>query len=420
MNRLTFQDSFWRDDSGLVNDDGDFPDPVQDLLDVAVQAYLADRATPRGPVGTPGWSRQLPLVLSVRQPDVWNQPVVVSCLTEVLNWLTGDSWELSVSHRRGQRQPRQSRLAIDPVVDDVALFSGGLDATAGVALRMAENRSILAVGIATNLTMRGYQRRTYRLLSRAPIGSVRYVQVPLESRRGTRHDEPTRRTRGLIFLAVGIAAAIAAGRTEVLMLENGIGAINLPYTDAQWGAMTSRSAHPLTLELVQRLARLTLDIEVRITNPHIAQTKGEMCEALPEWSREAVASSESCDNAAAGRGVLDRRCGECTSCLLRRVSLHAAGRSDWDARPYRASIRGPRDDRDRTVEMLWQAATLDRALRQSSRLLDHIPELGPVPSGVCSQSTLQHLYRTYVEEWRNYPDPRVDRFLGQLPSGVAP
>lgn len=412
MAELAFHDRFWRDDSGLVSDDGDFPVPIQDLLDVAVQAYMKDREERRGPAGDPEWSRSLELEIAVRRPVVWGRPDVRQCLEDLLAWMTGDAWNVRVSRSTAKPRPQQSKLPLDPLVDDVALFSGGLDATAGVALRMASGRSVLAVGVATNTAMRGYQRRTYEALSEARVGRIRYVQVPLESRTRSRHDESSRRTRGFVFLAVGIAAAIAAGRDELLMLENGIGAINLPYTASQWGAMTSRSAHPKTLLLLERLVGLTIDRPVTIRNPHLMHTKGQMCARLPVWARSAVGSSESCDNAAAGRGALDRRCGECTSCILRRLSLSAARRSEWDGRPYRSVLRGNTEDRDRTPEMLWQAALIANATRRPGGLEEEYPQLRELPNFDAQKSEVLSLYRTYLSEWREYPDARVEMFLG--------
>ncbi|WP_261558203.1 7-cyano-7-deazaguanine synthase [Frankia tisae] len=408
-----------RDDNELADDDGYISPVVSDLLDIATDAFLKDREQRRGRVGEPSWHRSLTLMLRVRCLDLWTSVAVRDALIALLEWLTGDDWHLTFDGTRPDNvhHDGQIRLPLDDHVDDVVLFSGGLDATAGIAHLLASGRYVMAIGVVTNTAMIGYQRKVVRALRRDGAGRVDYRPISLASLRTTDQDESTRRTRGLVFLAAGVAAAVAAGHDRLLMLENGIGAINLPYTAAQWGAMTSRAAHPRTLVLMGELLKLVLERPVEVANPHIGQTKGQMVQALPEWAGDSCASSESCDNAAAGRGRLERRCGECTSCLLRRVSFAAADRSHWDLRPYRADVHGPRPNRDRSVEMLWQVAALDRALRDPDpgELSRWFPALRHVPVDILDPPAQRRLLATYVEEWRRYPDPRVSSFLDSEP-----
>lgn len=202
----------------------------------------------------------------------------------------------------------------------------------------------------------------------------------------------------------------------MLVFENGVGALNLPFTAAQSGAMTSRAVHPLTLRLMSELVEQLLGRPFDIVNPYLSATKGEMVAALPLAARRACAASESCDNAAAGRGALQKRCGFCTSCLLRRVSFQAAGRAGWDDRPYLADRAGT-SPRDCLPEMLWQAATLDRALRSSDpdELRRRVPSLRYVPEDSLDDSAQRRLLGAYVDEWRRYPDPAVRRYLDPVP-----
>lgn len=221
-----------------------------------------------------------------------------------------------------------------------------------------------------------------------------------------------------MFLGVGVAAALQRGTRRLLVAENGIGALNLPFTGAQSGVMTSRAVHPKTLRLMAGLVSEITGTEFAIENPFLTFTKGQMVRALPPEAREACGHSQSCDNAAAGRGPLEKRCGHCTSCLLRRVSFHAAGRADWDELPYLIDSER-REPRWRLPEVLWQAATFDAVLRSTdgNALLRQFPDLRHVLESEIPRDALRELLTTYVDEWRSFPDPTVSRFLPQLDRG---
>jgi hypothetical protein len=195
-----------------------------------------------------------------------------------------------------------------------------------------------------------------------------------------------------------------------------VGALNLPFTSAQSGAMTSRSVHPLTLNLMSELVELVSGGPFAIENPFVSMTKGEMVALLPPAAELACARSESCDNAAAGRGALERRCGHCTSCLLRRLSFQAGGRANWDMGKYLSDTK-IRPQRWRLPEMLWQAATLDRALRSPNpdELRRSFPSLHSVPLNQLDAAEQRRLLVTYVNEWRRYPDRTVCRYLDPEP-----
>ena len=409
-----FDDAFVRNDEALRDEDGEIDDISLDLLDLSTAAYLADRKSPRGAPGTDGWRRALSFELPARRPEIWQRPAVRLALLDLLHWLSEDDWSFTVARRGNAYTHFQLALPLDGADREVALFSGGLDSTAGAALLLAENAPVLGVSVWTNQTMRRYQRLTAQALNSVRGWSLETCSLQL-SKVGVRsHEERTRRTRGLVFLAAGWSAAIAARRSRLLVLENGVGAVNLPCTAAQSGCMTSRSVHPRTLQLAERVFSLVRDEPFAIINPHVAETKAHMLARLPASARLACSTSESCDFAAAGRGTLQRRCGRCSSCLLRRMSLHASGRSDWDERPYLADVqRNNRIDSDLS-EMLWQAGLLETALREPDQyraLVQEFPQLADVPGEVICPSDVVAMYSAYLSEWRSYPHYLIRSFL---------
>lgn len=403
-----------RSDNDLLDLKGGVNPLVSDLLAFCEQAFLADRNVPREGPDSPGWHRALTIEVAVERPSVWSSTPVLDQATELLAWLTDDEWRITFVKGTREVKEAQGQLDLDPVERTVMLFSGGLDATAGAALMLPE--PLLAVGVVTNNVMGGYQCRAQRALTQ--LGNIRYSRVPFSVVAGGDDNEPTRRTRGLVFLGVGVAAALQRGSRRLVVAENGIGALNLPFTGAQSGVMTSRAVNPRTLRLMAALVSEITGTEFAIENPFLGSTKGQMVRALPAEAREACGNSQSCDNAAAGRGALQKRCGHCTSCLLRRVSFHAAGRSDWDEQPYLIDSKR-RDERWRLPEVLWQAATFDDVLRSTddNALLRQYPDLRHILHTDLPHNALRQLLATYVEEWRTYPDPIVPRFLPPLDQG---
>lgn len=407
-----------RDDSGLIDTSGAINPVASDLLGLAECAFLADREEQRG--SSPDdqrWHRKLNLKVPVRDVALWSTVDVHDAVLRLLTWLTDDTWTVVFVDVDSEAPPRQLAFDLDDTAREVALFSGGLDAAAGVALHLPST-PLEAVGVVTNPVMRGYQQRVAAALQRTKLGPFKYTPVPFSVLAGARDDEPTRRTRGLVFLSCGVAAALQRCRERLLVFENGIGALNLPFTASQSGAMMSRAVHPLTLRLMSDLVSALLGRTFAVVNPCLPITKGELVSALPEVARDACAASESCDNAASGRGKLQRRCGYCTSCLLRRLSFDAARRSDWDPRPYLADS-AENLKRDRLPEVFWQVATLDRTLRaaRSDELAKRFPELGYVPLDVLDATSQRRLLAAYVDEWRRYPHPAVRRYVGTDPLG---
>lgn len=402
----------------VLNDEGVLNPITHDLLALAQQAFLADREVPRG-MGSdsPHWHRHLNITVPVSDPDRWAQDDLTNAVTELLNWLSDDTWDVQWKRMDGLRlRSGQAQLLREGRPRSVILFSGGLDAVAGVA-HFLPKHDLEAVAVFSNRVMQGYQRRTISAIRQARLGrDLEFQQIDFSIQGGRRDSEPSRRTRGLVFLCLGAAMALRRGRNQLIMAENGVGAINLPLTKAQSGAMTSRSAHPRTVDLFERMVSLATQEAFVVQTPFLTLTKAQVIDLLPANARAAVRSSESCDLAAAGRGSLQRRCGYCSSCLLRRMAFEASGRATWDHPRYLADTH-PNQVRSQRPEMLWQAAALDRALRDPSaeRLLQDFPELGDIPEERLDRAAQVRLLAAYVDDWRKQPDAMIRRYLPVLP-----
>lgn len=311
-------------------------DVCKDLVEVASAVLLADRRVlrPRRTLGP----RHIRLPLHVRHARVWE--AAAPHMSEALGVLGGDRFEFEFRERpggagcfpgtaAGQMSFCFPRLDTEghPLAERVALFSGGLDSAAAAAHFASRGDSVAYVTHYVN----GIER-VERLLGRI-YGA--YAAGGLERRHAQFHIKPvgeivpllrenSRRSRSFLFVSLALATAHAVGAREVCVCENGVLALNLPFTPAM---IPTRHAHGQFLKAMERFGRALFGEQIRVTNPFELTTKGEMIRVFSGHEELALASV-SCWNQqwSGGRGNYGRgHCGYCVPCLVRRVSLHAAG-----------------------------------------------------------------------------------------------
>jgi hypothetical protein len=379
-----------------------FPSIAADLIEIAARIYAIDRLVerPTDPALRSGssWGRDLRVEMPVRSPRLWNNHV--DRLTELLAWLTDDSWSLEfsrLSEGAGPLDESQGYLfEMVPRGSIPVLFSGGLDSAAGLAVGLADS-DVVAISVDTNNWMQHVQQRVLKELRALYPREC----VPLRYRVsvGASGVESSQRSRGLLFLAVGIATSWALRQNRLRVFENGIGAINLPYLRSQFGSQATRSMHPRTLWLAEQLAAAVGSRPFRIETPTLAATKAQVVSAAPISADSALALTVSCDTGFAARVRQHAPCGICTSCLLRRQALHAAGKANLDAA---ASYRASAPERSVAFQaMMWQVARLRTCLAQPDpwiAMVSEFPEL--LDTAPLAPTDVVSLYRSYVREWQ--------------------
>jgi 7-cyano-7-deazaguanine synthase in queuosine biosynthesis len=399
---------------------------VSDLLDIAGELYKHDRLVKRpgrrGAAFGPAQQRQLRVQVPVREREFWTDSHVSQKLHDALRWLTRDSWEFDfVPYDRAPRQAEQvMRLWSTPLSEggQVALFSGGLDALIGAAVLSERYPSVALVAVGTNPRQTKVQRELLR-----KVGALSDAVVPvhvLANLRGASrlNQERSQRTRAFLNLSIAAAAAQAGDASAINLCENVIGAMNLPYSPRQIGIDMSRAAHPLTLQKMSELISAVLDRRIPVVNPLFNMTKAQGCRELPTEWLQLIPTTVSCDI-----GFTDRRqggllCGRCSSCVLRRQSLWAAGLSDLDAQDqYRFDFLQGDTGGEALRAMLTQVVRLRTVATRWPDLVGAIPEVddvvaGLLQSGQCetepqAQSGIQYSLATYASEWRFVPSPAI-------------
>jgi 7-cyano-7-deazaguanine synthase in queuosine biosynthesis len=374
-----------------------------DLLDIAAVTLMTDIAVRRGV--NEAWVRDLDIRVAVREPGYWEE--LAEQLERIVHFLTGDNIRFAFA-RRPEREPGAAAGQGEaPDADCVCLLSGGIDSFAGASALLKANRLPLFVSHASGSpSVDEAQRQVIgalgalfsRELTRLDLflGASRLRDpespFPTEEER-----EPSQRSRSFFFLAAAVAAADAAGVEEIYACENGILASHLPPTRARIGSLSTRSNHPQLLARTADLATDVLGREVVVMNPFQGQTKAEVIRDVlrPEMPIDDIQRSVSCWQI----GRAPRPCGGCIPCLVRRISMLAAGLPD---EAYMIDILAdPLAHRDsdafaNLMELLMLAA--DFRMGDDDMLLLHYPELVDGVAYGALAAEVANVYRRFADE----------------------
>lgn len=303
------------------------PERAWDLLSIALSVLAADQAELRR-TSSDGWTRELELHIAVSDPDYWNSKA--ESMGDMLAFLTTDRWAF-IFHKENE-----SLVAKDnnfhPAVDSVALLSGGLDSLVGAIDLVSSGTRPLAV----SQTVRGDANTQRRFASR--VGGLSHLALN-HNVRVPGVGEQTQRARSLIFITFGVLAASAlehhsdGGTVPLYLSENGFIAINPPLTPMRVGSLSTRTAHPGFLALIQDIL-FDCGLNVRIENPYSKMTKGEM---LRDCADRSLLALEAPISTSCGRYQRHNynHCGRCVPCQIRRAAFIAGDLDDSTTYVYR-------------------------------------------------------------------------------------
>ncbi len=290
---------------------------VYDAMLVAAAVEFADRSKARR---TLKWAREIELRIPVHDPDRWNDRPVRNALLDALDFLTGDLWSITFNARiRPADQPRQGLLDIPEGLIAVMPFSDGLDSRI-VADLIAREMGNAFVRVRLGSKTSDAESPTRR---RYPFTSVPYRVRP----GGRDFKESSARSRGFKFALISGLAAYLGKAGQVIVPESGQGALGPALVAVGQGYEDYRS-HPLFTEKMEQFLAAVFGHNVRFQFPRLWYTKGETLDKFikecpdPNW-----AATWSCWQQTRQVSVDNkkRQCGVCAACMLRRMSVHAAG-----------------------------------------------------------------------------------------------
>ncbi|MCB9437332.1 MAG: 7-cyano-7-deazaguanine synthase [Anaerolineales bacterium] len=408
------------DDKAFLNLRGLLLDaPIADLIDLAVAIHEADRWTQR--------DHDFPSVIHVRLPirclETFNTPELHAHLQQTLYSFTGDLWTFEFIRFPEQRRFAELQRPLwktsnEGVHTEVALWSGGLDAMAGLCNRINQKSAerFLLFGAGGNSSIRGIQKSVFSRLEKRLGVDMRLMQVHIyqsgSRQKGLQRDRKLR-ARGMVFMLLGAAYAALEDQDALAAYENGPGALNLPYRASEVGLDHARSVHPLSLDAISHLVSMILGKQFRVHNPFLWWTKAEMCRVLDKMKVTDIAwETISCDRP---HRKSVTQCGRCSSCLLRRESFLASETEDHTPYLIDLEVGLERDDLLRTSHlphMMHQADSLRQivysenaweilARKHPSRLADIVYRLSR--GGVDSEHDLTEkiisVLARYADEW---------------------
>lgn len=290
---------------------------VYDALLVAAAVEFADRIQHRSALK---WDRQLQLRIPVHDPDRWNDRKVSAALHDALNFLTGDQWQISF---RARTKPvdavQQQRFELAAGITTVIPFSDGLDsrAVAGLMAKELGDKLILVRLGSKGSDVRSSHRYRYP-----------FTSVPYHVRPGTgRFVESSARSRGFKFALICGLAAYLAKADQIIVSESGQGSLG-PALVTVGQAYEDYRSHPLFTNRMEKLFAAIFQHEVKYQFPRIWNSKAEtLAKFVEQCESSEWAGTLSCwqQNRQVSVEKKRRQCGICAACMLRRMSIHAAG-----------------------------------------------------------------------------------------------
>ncbi len=348
------------------------PPRLLDLLEIASAVFCADSSVSRGTLEHPRhgktWRRDLDFTFAVRDIAFWNDPDIERLLRDCIEFMTGDQVSCAFVETENA-PPIQSYLDLAPgaeapfQIDDVVLFSGGLDSLAGTidTLRNTDRRIALVTHRSAPKTI--HQQDELMDVLRREFGD-RLLWIPVRvHRKARRSSESTQRSRSLLFSALGMVVTHMLRADRINFFENGIVSQNLYVARPIVGTLATRTTHPRTLSLLEDLLSQVAEAPLSVKNPFQWLTKTDVVGRLEKsgyahWLPLTV----SCNHTFKRKSDV-RHCGACTQCLDRRFAVLANGlgnleRQDDYAVDVLYGVREREDERALASEWVRHARRL--------------------------------------------------------------
>ncbi len=324
------------------------PTVLVDLLEVAAYVYFADQKVARGGQGVldhgARWRRSFQFFIPVRHPDLWSSSGIRNVLTGTLGFLSDDTYAFHFEQLK--RPPAaDSYLELvpgsdEPEVDEVALFSGGIDSLGGaIESAVTAGRRIALVSHRSASKMAAKQSALIAALQKHAKYRVQHVTLRA-NKKGTRPADPNQRSRSFLFASIAMVVAHLFGLKRINFYENGVLSINLPISEQLIGARATRTAHPKALMGFSTLFSELVQEPFLVENPFQWKTKTEVVQQImASGLSDLIRVSASCVDVQ-NMSTRQPHCGVCSQCVDRRFAILSAGLAEKDepADSYRVDL----------------------------------------------------------------------------------
>jgi len=389
-----------------------------DLLEIARTVHEFDRRQPKRTTGVR--VRQVHVTMSLREPTLWTS-AATSELSAVLRVQGNAEWVFDFTKRtakatsadlvfaRGELEKARPKKTTKQgqSVENVMLFSGGLDSTAGLATLMEQaDKTLLVAYYARN--------RTKQQNIAKEMGFRRLVQI---ASNWTVSETAPRvggqfMYRSFLFLALALLFADVTRAKSLFQFENGPLALAVEPLDLY---RITRHAHPLVHRHLAGLFKILTGRTINLSNPFLNTTKGEAVKLLRsrltrDQFRSIIALTESCWYlnskiivAGQPRKKNGEPCGACVPCLVRKAALGAHD----TAAAIDFSNGGGRVTRDPVVRVHYESysAFAERLLEKGLDVYDFMESVPAATrialrdGGEMTPAEAFALYRRFAKEW---------------------
>jgi queuosine biosynthesis protein QueC len=386
---------------------------IYDALIVGAAVEFADRTLKRPALS---WQREFKLLISVHEPARWNDKSVLDALHDTLDFLTGDRWQIEFTERIAPlAEPKQQHFDLPSTVNAVIPYSDGMDSRCVAGLL---DRTLGEGLIRVRLGSRISDAKALKQQKQP------FTSIPYRVRSGQR--ESSARSRGFKFALISGLAAYLTKAQRVLVPESGQGALGPALITVGQGYADYRS-HPLFTRRMARFLEALLQQKVTFDFTQLWQTKAETLRDFASspksgnsWSQTWSCWQQTRQVSVDGR---KRQCGVCAACLLRRMSVHAAGLKEVPETYVWENLGAPSFERGAAPSFPKRRVT--GALREyaiaGALHLDHLAQLRHSPSNAGmldlfsfqlagsldmkeaeARSKLDRLLRQHETEWKDF------------------
>jgi hypothetical protein len=326
----------------------DVPDVLTDLIEIATYVYSADQAVTRGGDGVvafgQNWRRKFTFHIPVRELEFWLLPVVQECLRDTLSFLSDDEYDFKFGKQQ-EATPIQRYLEFaesadqHDELDEVLLFSGGLDSLGGAVQEgVCNGRRVGLVSHRSNPKIHSKQKQLVEDLNR--LCARKPFHIPVWANKDKElGKEHTQRSRSFLYAALAFAVARAYKLDRLRFYENGVVSLNLPISEQVIGARATRTTHPQVLNGFAKLFSEITGSPFAVENPFLWLTKSEVVDVVGDGGcAELIKHSASCTHTI-DQTKLHTHCGRCSQCIGRRFAALASKYGAYDpAEMYKVDL----------------------------------------------------------------------------------
>lgn len=311
-----------------------------DFLCLATLVYLADTRISRENHSQDSWTREITISLPVYHVDKWKSSIPT--IKRMLNFLTGDLWELEFSSRAIELADLPNPLLTPIELDAVTLFSGGMDSLIASINLLEDGAKIAFISHAADSYTKNSQRKLLtHFHDNYPQNKPVYFDLwtafdggLIEAGGG----ENSTRSRSFLFIAYGVCVLSGISNVDTLYVpENALIALNVPLDSLRIGSHSTRTTHPFYLGCWNALLS-EMEMGKTVSNPYWDKTKGEMADECRNKAllHSIISDSISCSAPQKLRykGAAPQHCGYCVPCIIRRAAMARAYGVDSDPTEY--------------------------------------------------------------------------------------